>query len=130
MLRSIISETNQLASGPNPIRTDLQILAMLRKRKAASQVAAQEFADANRQDLKEKEEAQLAVLEEYASSVQLMSEDELKTVVADVVASLGEDGKNSGRVMKALLQQGGSLDGKPVDKKQLSDVVRATLSSK
>jgi uncharacterized protein len=129
VLRSIISETNQLASGPTPVKSDLQILAMLKKRKAASLNAVQEAEQANRSDLKEKQEKEIGVLDEYAGSVELVSVAELKEAVKSVIAKLGEAGKQQGRVMKELLQPGGALDGKPVDKAQLAGVVKESLGN-
>lgn len=129
VLRSIISETNQLASGPTPVKSDLQILAMLKKRKAASLNAVQEAEQANRSDLKEKQEKEIGVLDEYAGSVELVSVAELKEAVKSVIAKLGEAGKQQGRVMKELLQPGGVLDGKPVDKAQLAGVVKESLGN-
>lgn len=130
VLRSIIAETNRQASGPNPINTDLQLLALLKKKKAASETAAKEFAEAKREDLKEKEETQVSILDEYAASVKLMSENELQAVIDEVIAGLGEDSSKQARVMKALLQPGGQLDGKPIDKAQLSRLVSETIKSR
>lgn len=129
VLRAIISETNQQASGPNPIKTDLQVLAMLKKKKAASQNAAKEAEDANRPDLKEKQGKEISILDEYAGTVQLVSVEELKAAVTATIEKLGEAGKNQGKIMKELLQPGGALDGKPVDKTQLAGVVKESLSS-
>lgn len=130
VLRSIIAETNQVASGPNPIKTDLQVLAMLKKRKAASQTAAKEFADHDRSELSEKENAQIAVLDEYVGSVQLMSKDEMTIIVNEVVAGIPEDGRKQPRVMKELLQPGGRLEGKPIEKAELAKVVQEVLAGK
>lgn len=128
VLRAIISETNQQASGPNPIQTDLQVLAMLKKRKVASQHAVAEAEAAGRQDLKEKQEKEIGVLDEYAGSVRLMSLDELKEAVAAAIAKLGDEaGKQQGKVMRELLGPGGPLDGKPVDRAQLAGVVKESL---
>ncbi|ETN42645.1 uncharacterized protein HMPREF1541_01802 [Cyphellophora europaea CBS 101466] len=129
VLRGIISETTQMASGANPIKTDLQVLAMLKKRKSASQNAAKEAEEAKRPDLKEKQEQEIAILDEYAGSIALLSLEELEAAVKATVEKLGEDGKNQGRVMKELLRSGGPLDGKPVDKAQLAGVVKSSLSS-
>jgi uncharacterized protein len=129
VIRSIISEINRLESGPTPIKTDLQLLNMLNKRKEASHTAAKQFAEAQREDLKEKEEAQISVLDEYAASVQVMSKEEMVSVVRDVVGEMGEDGKRQPLVMKQLLQPGGTLEGKPVDKKELAKAVQEVLAS-
>jgi uncharacterized protein len=129
VLRAIISETNQLSSGPSPIRSDLQVLALLRKRKAASVAAAKEAEEQGRSDLKEKEEQQARVIDEYAGSVKMMTPEEVKAVVTQTVDGLKErEGLNHGIVMKELLKPGGPLDGKPVEKRDLSDIVREVIA--
>lgn len=100
---------------------------MLKKRKVASQNAAKEFAEAKRQDLKEKEDKQVEILDEYAGTVQMMAEEDLKAAVKAVVDAMA-GGTNQGKVMKELLRPGGALDGKMVDKAQLASVVKDSLS--
>jgi uncharacterized protein len=129
VLRAIISETNQLSSGPSPIRSDLQVLALLRKRKSASVAAAKEAEEQGRNDLKEKEEQQAKVIDEYAGSVKMMTPEEVKAVVTQTVDSLKErEGLNHGIIMKELLKPGGPLDGTPVEKRDLSDIVRDVIA--
>ena len=133
MIRGIISETNQLASGPNAIKSDMQVLALLKKRKAASQAAAKEFENAQRDDLKEKQEKEIEILNEYAGTIQLVPEDELRRIVQTAVERLKQqDTKGAlypGSVMKELLQGGGPLEGKPVDKAQLAGIAKEALQS-
>ncbi|RMD44093.1 hypothetical protein DV735_g942, partial [Chaetothyriales sp. CBS 134920] len=131
VIRSIISETNQLASSPQAIRTDMQVLALLKKRRAASQAAAKEAEGAGRQDLKEKQDKEIAVLDEYTSSVALVGEDELRTAVQAVLKQLQQQPKlNQGMLMKELLKDGGLLAGKPVDKAQLASIAGEELASR
>ena len=131
VIRAIISETNQLASGPNAIKNDMQVLALLKKRKAASQAAAKEADDAKRDDLKEKQEKEIDILNEYAGTIQLVSEAELKDLVQAAVEKLksSKSGPNPGTVMRELLHPGGPLEGKPVDKAQLMDIIKGALKS-
>jgi uncharacterized protein len=127
VIKSIISETNQQASGPTPYKTDLQLLALLKKKKGAAELAIKEAEAAARPELKEKQEIEITVLDEYASTVQLMPLEELKVVVEGVVAKLDAAGRNQGKVMKGLLAPGGELEGKPIDKSQLAGVVKQVL---
>lgn len=129
MLRAIISETNQLSSGPSPVRTDLQLLALLKKRRSSSVAAAQEAEKHGRNDLKEKQDQEVQVLDEYASTVKMMAREELQDIVTQAISSLRNKGSfQHGTVMKELLKPGGALDGKPVDKKELSEVVQGAIS--
>lgn len=133
VLRGTISEINQAASGANPIQTDLQILALLKKRKAAGQAAVEEAKHVKRPDLAEKEEQQLAIIDEYASSVSLMDVAEMRQVVRAEVESLRADSTGvqlkPGQVMKHLLAENGVLAGKALDKTQLSELVREEVMS-
>lgn len=100
---------------------------MLKKKKAASQTAAKEAEAAHRQDLKEKEDKQIVILDEYAGSVQLMSAEDVKAVVMVAIQEMGDKAKNVGVVMKELVGLGGKLNGKPVDNKQLSTIIKESL---
>ncbi|RMZ92754.1 hypothetical protein DV736_g60, partial [Chaetothyriales sp. CBS 134916] len=127
VIRSIISETNQLASSPQAIRTDMQVLALLRKRRAASQAAAKEAEGAGRHDLKEKQDKEIAVLDEYARTVPLVGNDEMRTAVRAVLEQQ-QLKLNQGSLMKELLKDGGPLAGKPVDKARLAGIAGEELA--
>jgi uncharacterized protein len=74
----------------------------------------EQFGKGGRQDLVEKETAEVAVLEIYLP--QQMSREELEVLVRDAVAQTGAQGaKDMGKVMKALIPMvGGRADGKLV----------------
>jgi len=132
VLRGTISEINQAASGPTPIKTDLQILALLRKRKAASKAAAKEAKEAQRPDLAEKQEKEISVIDEYTSSIQMMEPAEMRQIVRSTVETLRTSGQGDlkpGVVMKELLKPGGVLENKPLDKKVLSGLVQEEVIS-
>ena len=131
VIRAVVSEINQAASGSSPVRTDMQVLALLKKRKSSSLAAAEEAGKAGRADLKEKQEKEVEILDDYAGTVQMMSTEELKDIVARTVQGMGNDRGDlkQGKVMKELLKPGGPLDGKPLDRKALSEVVQQALST-
>lgn len=132
VLRSLIADVTNSAKANKPIKTDMQLLSMLRKRQAAAKQASDEFKAAGREDLVEKEEGQVNVLEEYAGSVETMSGNGVRDVVIMVVdeaKAQQPNGKvNMGDVLKKLLGPGGSLDGQPVDKKEVSKIVKEVLT--
>ncbi len=84
--------------------------------------SVEQFAKGNRQDLVDKETAEIAVLEVYLP-LQLTRE-ELEAMVRDVIAQAGAQGaKDMGKVMKALIPLvGGRADGK-----LLSELVKNAL---
>lgn len=80
------------------------------------------FARGGRQDLVDKETAEVGVLEAYLP--QQLSPEELEIIVRDAVAKTGAQGaKDMGKVMKAILPMiGGRADGKLI-----SELVKKTL---
>lgn len=131
VLRALISETNNAAKSASPIQTDIQLLSLIRKRVAAATEAAKQFAEENRADLKEKEEAQVAILEEYAGQIKTMSVEEMEAIVTETINSLKEAGTklSEGPVLKALLSKGGAFDGKPVNRGDVTQLVKKALSA-
>jgi uncharacterized protein len=112
------------------VSSDMQILAMLKRRKVASQAAAEEARQAKRDDLVQKQVAEVSILEEYAGQVAVMPEEAIRQAVESVVAALRSEGHNMnpGLVIKELLKAGGQLDGKSVDKAQVATIVKELLA--
>ena len=106
---------------------------MLRKRTAASKSAAEEFTAANRNDLRDKEEAQIAVMEEYASEVEMVSENEIKEAAAEIINTMRTTGGpvNAGTVIKAIvgLEASGAehFNGKSLDRAEVARIVKGML---
>ena len=82
----------------------------------------EQFAKGGRQDLVDKETAEVAVLEVYLP--QPLSREELEVMVRETVASTGaQSAKDMGKVMKALIPMvGGRADGKLI-----SELVKNSL---
>ncbi|KAL9122759.1 MAG: hypothetical protein Q9187_000698 [Circinaria calcarea] len=129
VLRALLAETTNASKTSNPIRTDIQLLSLLRKRAAASKSAAQEFSAANRADLRDSELSQVAVLEEYASGVETLGEEEIKEAVAKIIGEMRTKGHtaNPGALLKALVGPGGEFNGKPVENAEVAKIVKGML---
>ncbi len=99
----------------------LQVLSSLSKQRADS---IEQFKKGGRQDLVDKEEAELGVIKEFMPEE--MSEEALTNVVESTIQELGATGvKDMGKVMKALMPKiAGKADGKLV-----SDLVKSKLST-
>ncbi|KAM0344233.1 hypothetical protein ACHAPU_007759 [Fusarium lateritium] len=127
VLRAILSANLNASKTSTPIKTDVQLVALIRKIQKSAQDAATEAKAANRDDLVEKEEGQIKVLEEYISNsgVESLTEAQLKAMVQDAVEaskSAGTQAKSIlGDVMKRLA---GALEGKDVDRKELAKMVK------
>jgi uncharacterized protein YqeY len=98
-----------------------QVLASLLKQRRDS---IEQFTAAGRQDLVDKETAEVAVLERYAPPS--ASAAELEQAVAAAITETGATtAKDMGRVMKAVMS---SLAGKSVDGKAVNELVRKKLA--
>lgn len=127
----MISETNNAAKTASPIQTDIQLLTLIQKRASAAREAAEQFAAAERSDLKEKEDAQVAVLEEYASQVKTLSAEDVNAIIAQQIQKLEGLGTKAslGQLQKALFAKDGPLDGKPANRKEVVDLAKKALDA-
>jgi uncharacterized protein len=103
---------------------------LIKKKIAGAKDAAEMFATADRADLKESEEAQIAVYEEYAGQVETMSSEDIRAVISDVVTQMKADNRkiNIGTIMKNLLGQGKPLNGKPAERSEVSRIIKEIIS--
>ena len=99
----------------------IQILQTLVKQRKES---IEQFSKGNRPELAEKETKELAILETYLPAG--ASEAEMTAAIEKAVSETGANSiKQMGAVVKAAKS---ALEGKNVDGKALSDLVRARLS--
>jgi uncharacterized protein YqeY len=94
--------------------TEEEVIETVRSLIKQRKDSIEQFAKGGRQDLVDKETAEVAALEGYLP--QQLSREELEGMVRDVVAQTGAQGaRDMGKVMKALLPVlGGRADGKLV----------------
>ena len=98
-----------------------QVLASLLKQRRDS---IEQFTAAGRQDLVDKETAEVAVLERYAPPSASAAELE-QAVIAAIAETGATTPKDMGRVMKAVMS---ALAGKSVDGKAVNELVRKKLA--
>ena len=91
--------------------TDEDIVKILRKEARKVEDSIEQFTKAGRQDLVDRESAQLEVLKQYLP--QQMSKEDLEKVVSAKVEELKPEGmKDMGKVMGAVMKEiGGNADG-------------------
>ncbi|KAK3318383.1 Yqey-like protein-domain-containing protein [Apodospora peruviana] len=128
VLRAILAATLNASKTASPIKTDAQLVALLRKTARASQEAVDGFRNAGREDLVEKEDAQIKVLLEYVSESGITSVDEaaLREMATQSKVDIVADGANVnvGELMKRLLAPGGPLEGKYFEKATLAKIAK------
>jgi hypothetical protein len=104
--------------------SDEEQMRVLKQQVKQRQDSIEQFRAGNREDLVEKEEVQLEVLERYLP--QQMSDDELSEMVADTIAEVGAEGpKDMGKVMGAIKGKAGDN----VDGRRLSGAVKDALAA-
>jgi uncharacterized protein len=100
---------------------DLQVVASLVKQRKDS---IDQFAKAGRQDLVEKETAELAVIESYLPPA--IGAEDIDRIVSDVIAETGATSpKDMGKVMKGIMAR---LAGAQVDGRAVNELVRRRLA--
>ena len=100
---------------------DLAVLSMLVKQRRDS---IDQYTKGGRQDLADKEQAEIAILEAYQPAS--ASDEEIAAAVTAAVAETGATtAKDMGKVMKAVMA---GLAGKTVDGKKVSEAVKAKLA--
>ncbi len=128
VLRSVISAVNNASKTPSPIKTDGQIVALLKKTTRLSQDAAEEFRAAGRADLVEKEEAQIKIIDNYVrgSGVEMLDEEGVRAAIVATISEIRAEGLkvNVGEVSKRLFPAGAKLHGKDFDTKRAVEMVK------
>jgi hypothetical protein len=95
------------------------MLSLVKQRKDS----IEQYTNAGRTELAEKEQAELSVLEEYLP--QAASNEEIEAAVAEAIAETGASSmKEMGAVMKAAQAR---LQGKTVDGRVMSETVKSKL---
>jgi uncharacterized protein YqeY len=120
MIKSALTKHRADTARPLDEKAELQVLNMLIKQRKE---AAEMFRRGGREDLAQKEEAELRLIESYMPAA--ATEEEMDAAVEAALAETGASSlKQMGAVMKAAQAR---LAGKRVDNKVLSDKVRARL---
>jgi len=92
---------------------------MIKQRKES----VEQYEKGNRSELAAKERLEISIIESYLPKA--LGQDELTDVIANVIRETGATSlKDMGAVMKAVMSR---LGGRPVDGKQVSDLVRTKL---
>ena len=101
-----------------------ELMKLLRSQVKQRRDSVEQYGKGGRQDLVDKELAEIAVIEGYLP--QAASPEEIEKAVAEAIAETGASSmKEMGAVMKAVMPR---LAGKNADGKAVSEAVKATLS--
>ncbi|KEY74258.1 hypothetical protein S7711_00415 [Stachybotrys chartarum IBT 7711] len=130
VLRTIMSANLNASKTSSPIRTDVQLVGLIRKLQKASHDSVADAEAAGRNDLVEKEQQQIKIYDEYLadSGVQALSVDELSALIQSTIEEVqaaGTEIKNLGQeTMKRIVA---AVKGKDVDMKTVSKMVQEAV---
>jgi len=106
--------------------TDEDVLKLLRSQLKQRRDSVEQYQKAGRQELADKEIAEISVIESYLP--QAASEAEIEQAVSDAIAETGATSmKDMGAVMKAVMPK---LAGKTADGRAVSEAVKKKLALK
>lgn len=98
---------------------EIEVLSQVAKQRRDS---IEQYTNANRQDLADKEAAELAIIETFLPAQ--MSDEDVESAIAQIIAQVGAtSAKDMGKVMGPAMQQ---LKGK-ADGKKVQAIVKAKL---
>jgi uncharacterized protein YqeY len=121
MLKTALTNKNIERGRALESAEELQVVSMLVKQRKD---AIEQFTRGGRQDLADKEQAEIEILNGYLPAA--ASDDEIADAVARAIAETGaSSAKDMGKVMKATMV---ILSGKTVDGKKVSETVKAKLA--
>jgi uncharacterized protein YqeY len=104
---------------------ETEVVAVLNTLVKQRKESIDQFRKGGREELAQKEEAEIKVIEEYLPAA--ASEEDIRRAVAEAVQETGAASmKDMGKVMKAALAR---LTGKSADGARVSQLVKETLSS-
>ena len=123
-IRMLMAAINNVEKARQTELEDSDIFGVIAKEVRQRRESIEAFKQGNRQDLVDKEEAELAILQEYLP--QQMTREEVVEAARKVIAEVGAEGPgDKGKVMpKIMAQLKGQADGR-----EINEVVSELLSS-
>ena len=124
-LRMVIAAAQNAAKEKREPLSDDEALAVITKQVKTRRESVKAFRDAGRDDLADKEQSEIDVLEPYLP--EQMGEDEVRALVVEAVATTGATSpRDMGKVMGALMPKvKGRADGKLVSSLVTRELAKA-----
>lgn len=112
MIKSALKNKEIEKGGPV---AEEEVQALLRSFVKRARESIEQFSNAGRTELADKEKAELAVIQQYLP--QQLGEEDIKKMIKDVISETGASGpRDMGKVMKAVMAKTrGQADGKLVN---------------
>lgn len=115
-------KNREIEARPNPLTSE-DVLAVIKKMAKQRKESIEQYQAASRQDLVDKEAAELKVIESYLPAQ--MSKEQIEALVVQVIAETKASSiKDMGTVMKAVLAKTAGA----ADNKLVSEAIKSKLS--
>ena len=123
VIRMLISEIKKVQIDKKKELSDEEIIQVLQRYAKQRKESIKQYREAGREDLAQKEETELKVVQEFLPKP--LSEEEIEKIIEQVIAETGASSmKDMGRVMKSVMEKiKGRADGSVV-----SSIVKKKLS--
>ncbi|MDQ7055501.1 MAG: GatB/YqeY domain-containing protein [Persephonella sp.] len=123
VIRMLISEIKKVQIDKKRELTDEEIMQVLQRYAKQRKESIKQYREAGREDLAQKEENELQIVQEFLP--QPLSEEEIEKIVEEVIQQTGASSmKEMGKVMKAVMERvKGRAEGSTV-----SSIVKKKLS--
>ncbi|RMZ73348.1 aspartyl glutamyl-trna amidotransferase subunit b-related [Pyrenophora seminiperda CCB06] len=126
-IRGLQAEIINASKTAKPITTDGALYSLIQKQIKSSSASIEEFRNAKREDLVEKEQAQLDILKGYAEEIPTVGESEIDALVKSILEGLEEGKRNAGSIMGKLMP---TIKGRPVDLEYVSKKIQEAVGAK
>ncbi|USP73554.1 hypothetical protein yc1106_00828 [Curvularia clavata] len=126
-IRGLQAEIINASKTTKPITTDGALYSLIQKQIKACSASIEEFRNAKREDLVEKEQQHLDVLKAYADEIPTVSESEVDSLVKSVVEGLEEGKRSFGSVMGKVV---GGIKGRPFDVEYVTKKIQEAVGTK
>ncbi|KAF1843431.1 GatB/YqeY domain-containing protein [Cucurbitaria berberidis CBS 394.84] len=126
-IRALQAEIINASKTAKPISTDGAFYSLVQKQIKAANTAIAEFQAAKRDDLVDKEQQQLNVLQKYADEIPKLAESEVDVIIEQAIAGLEEGKATFGSVMGKVM---GAIKGRPHDVEYVTKKIQETVGNK
>ena len=120
-------KTAMRAKNKPALNTIRALQAEIQKQIKSSSASIEEFRNAKREDLVEKEQAQLDVLNGYAKEIPTVEESEIDALVNSAVEGLEQGKRNVGAVMGKVMA---GVKGRPFDLEYITKKIQEAVGAK
>jgi uncharacterized protein YqeY len=127
VLRAVLAAITNASKTSTPVATPSHLYTLLSKQISASNKAIEEFEAAKRDDLVQKEKAQVEILESYKSKIESLKSEDIDGILEKIMVEVKDKGAKFGDIMKEVQKV---IAGKPHDSQYLVEKIRSLVGSK